>query len=120
MKKVLNWSAKNLIVLIIFLALNSCNEKKKLPYVTGMITKIELVNIPNKAMNKSERQETRITLSLSSAFDEQDDSLSVKTYDYPTFAGSSDLINKHMINQRVKIVCTSKTGRHIKSIEKIN
>lgn len=120
MAKKINWSVNSLIVLIMFLSLNSCDEIKKLPYVTGIITHIELVNIPNKAMNKPEKQETRITLSLSTAFDEHGHSVSIETYDYPTFAGPSNLIDKFVPNQRVKIVCTSITGRRIESIDEID
>jgi len=92
---------------------------KKMPYVTGVITSVELVEIPNKAMNKPPRHETRISLEVLSAFNHKGELLPVETYDYPHFAGDSCLIEQFKVDQKVKIVCSSKTGRHIQSIEVI-
>ena len=92
---------------------------KNLPYVTGVITAVELVEIPSKAMNKPARYETRISLKVISAFNHKGDVLSVDAYDYPHFAGDSCLVEQFKVDQKVKIVCSSKTGRHIQGIEVI-
>ena len=108
-----------LIVFVSILCTNCQSKVAMLPYVTGVITNIELVTIPNKAAGKPDRQETRITLKLESAVDQNDKPIELKDFDSPTFAGSPYLITEFSVFQKVKIVCSSSTGRHIASIHQI-
>ena len=107
------------VLISILTTCSNSPKMKKMPYVTGIITAIELVEIPNKVINKSSRFETRISLNILSAFDYKGNPVPIESYEYPYFAGDSILINKFKIKQKVRIVCSSKTGRHIKMIEVI-
>lgn len=93
--------------------------KQQAPYAIGTIVNIEPVEIPNKAKGKPSRMETRITLDVSEAQDSNGAPIPADAYDDPTFAGDPDLINRFKIGEKVKIVCTSSTGRHIKEITKV-
>jgi hypothetical protein len=89
------------------------------PFVIGTISGIEPVEIPNKAKGKPSRMETRITLVVSEAQDSHGNVIPADAYDDPTFAGPPELINRFKAGEKVKIVCTSSTGRHIRDITKV-
>ncbi len=104
---------------IILLLITSCINTNNLPYVIGSIKKIELVDVPNKAKDFPSKKETRIDINIDSAYNEYGKLISKETFDYPNFAGDSTLINQYKVGDKVKIVCSSNTGRHIKSIERL-
>jgi hypothetical protein len=89
-------------------------------YVIGIISGLEPVVIQNKAIGKPSRTETRITLTPTSAFDANGNEIPAGEYDDPVFAGDAGLIDQFKKGDKVKIVCTSKTGRHIRTIEKVD
>lgn len=92
----------------------------QMPIVIGVITGIRVAEIPNKAKGRPSRFETWISLSVQEAFDKDGKSVDISTYDYPTFAGDSSLIDQYQIDEQVKITCSSITGRHIKEIERLD
>lgn len=98
---------------------NQNNMSLQMPIVIGEITEIKVAEIPSKAKGGSSRFETWISLSVTEAFDINGDNVDPSIYDYPTFAGDSALINEFNINDRVKITCSSTTGRHIQLIERL-
>ncbi len=109
------------IVLILFLIVtcSSLSTMEKNPYVIGIITKIERAEIPNKFEGKPVKVQTHLYLTILKAYDRYGNPINIEDYDYPSFGGDSSFINKFTINQKVKIVCTTSTGRHIKTIELI-
>lgn len=99
-----------------------CSVQKKItrfPFVIGIIEKIELSEIQNKAAGKAPRFETRIYLTIIENYNNKGERTDPENYDYPYFSGDSSLLNKFKYRQKVKIVCDSNTGRHIHSIELI-
>jgi hypothetical protein len=89
-------------------------------YVIGIISAIEPVVIQNKAKGMPSRTEARITITPTEAFDAYGKEIPAANYDDPVFAGAEDLAKQYKIGDKVKIVCTSQTGRHIQSIEKVD
>ncbi|MBK9336115.1 MAG: hypothetical protein IPM98_05845 [Lewinellaceae bacterium] len=87
--------------------------------VYGIIDEISLKEIPNKAIGGNAKIETKIQLNVTEVYDYQNNPIKLAEFDYPIFAGSKDLINSFNKGDNVKITCSSKTGRHIKTIEKI-
>lgn len=98
---------------------NTTMKDNQYPYVIGIISAIESVEIPNKAKGKPSRKEMRITLDISEAYDPEGEAVDINAYDYPSFAGDINRINDYSKGEKVKIICTSATGRHIKEIEKV-
>lgn len=112
-----------ILLLIVFtmIFLSRCKNSmmKQNPIFVGIISNIELIEIQNKAINKPSRFETRINLLVTEAYDSDGEKLELDDIDYPFFAGDSTLVNQYKVNDKVKIVCSSSTGRHIRSVEKV-
>ncbi|MFK7787260.1 MAG: hypothetical protein AB8B56_19210 [Crocinitomicaceae bacterium] len=94
--------------------------KVQLPIVKGNIKEIQLTEIPNKAIGKASRYETWITLDVKEVINSKGEVDDPSLYENPIFAGDSSLVNSFDLNEMVKIVCSSITGRHIQTIERIN
>ena len=86
--------------------------------VSGVITDKRLQEIPNKARGRPSRFESRFTLDVKEARDPQGRQISPEDIVHPTFGGSPDLLERFDIGNRVRIFCTTSSGRQIKTIEK--
>ncbi len=107
-----------IIIAFLFNRKNSSHKMNEFTIVLGIIEEIYSQEIPNKALGKPPRVETKIKLNLIEVYDYKNRKISPAKFDYPTFAGDEELIEDYQVGDRVKIVCTSKTGRHIEKIEK--
>lgn len=74
----------------------------------GTITKVYLQEIQNKAKGGESRYESHIEVKV----ERVDDILQ-----FEKFAGKPELVDKYQVGQKVKIVATTSSGRHIDSIE---
>jgi hypothetical protein len=110
-----------LLIVFTVIFLSGCKNSmmKPNPIFVGTISSIELIEIQNKAINKPSRFYTHINLLLTEAYNSDGKKIELDDIDYPSFAGDSTLVNQYKVNDKVKIVCSSSTGRHIKSVEKV-
>lgn len=102
-----------------FYVKNNSQEMANGTTVYGIIEEIYLKAIPSKVAGKAPRMETWIELKLTEVYDYKNKQVNLSEYNYPTFAGKKELEKLYTIGDKVKIICTSKTGRHISTIEKI-
>ncbi len=104
-----------LTILIIVLSLFniSCeiNQKMEALKVVGIIKDKTLVEVPNKAIGKPSRKETRITLEILEV-----NGVETGQLDYPVFAATEEILSSFSPGQKVRVVCTSSSGRQIQEI----
>ncbi len=79
--------------------------------VVGTVKDKIVAEVPSKAIGKPSRKEVRITLDILEV-----DGQKTSQLDYPVFAASEEILASIKIGDRVKVICTSGTGRQIQEI----
>ena len=112
------------VILIVFISCKKFNaymvddETVLFTSVFGTIEKVYLHEIPNKALGKKPKIVVRIELQVTEVYF-KNRKINTSDFSYPTFRGNTDLIDLYKEGDKVKITCTTTSGRHIKTIEKL-
>jgi hypothetical protein len=84
----------------------------------GTIVAADVHEIPNKAMGKPPRRETRLRIDVTAVFDDR--GRPVEGFPYDDFRGDSGLLAGYGVGDRVKVVYAPSTGRRITSVTRLD